>query len=202
MKGNPSVSSLVSSYMVSLRRRKVQGGEAATSARAITPEYIGRMYDFNHRPENWNIRPYQPSKRNKDNENRQWGGPRFRRQLHLAYTIAHSCLLRVDEVLKIQAHEIRLLTIMIEVQPFYLFALPSSLKHLCPIRAYADWINLTQITEGYIFWKMGSGDRISASPGAQLVRCYLDYYSSLLTSNDRARRPFLQDSVKISLTLV
>ncbi|KAJ3803644.1 hypothetical protein F5876DRAFT_54272, partial [Lentinula aff. lateritia] len=37
MKGNPSVSSLVSSYMVSLRRRKVQGGEAATSARAITP---------------------------------------------------------------------------------------------------------------------------------------------------------------------
>ncbi|KAJ3892984.1 hypothetical protein GG344DRAFT_44188, partial [Lentinula edodes] len=218
MKGNPSVSSLVSSYMVSLRRRKVQGGEAATSARAITPEYIGRMYDFNHRPENWNIRPYQPSKRNKENENQQWGGPRFRRQLHLAYTIAHSCLLRVDEVLKIQAHEIRLvpgrrkcLEITLpfrktnqfgKVQPFYLFALPSSLKHLCPVRAYADWINLTQITEGYIFRKMGSGDRISASPGAQLVCCYSDYHSSSLTSNDRALRPFLQDSVKISLTLV
>ncbi|KAJ3925352.1 MAG: hypothetical protein NXY57DRAFT_907198, partial [Lentinula lateritia] len=108
MKGNPSVSSLVSSYMVSLRRRKVQGGEAATSARAITPELIGRMYDYNHRPENWIIRPYEPSKRSKKKETEQWGGPRFRRELHLAYTIAHSCLLRVDEVLKIQAHEIRL----------------------------------------------------------------------------------------------
>lgn len=37
MLGNPSVSNVVSSYMVSLRRRKVQDGETATSARAITP---------------------------------------------------------------------------------------------------------------------------------------------------------------------
>ena len=37
MMGNPSVSDTVSSYMVSLRRRKVHLGEAATSARAITP---------------------------------------------------------------------------------------------------------------------------------------------------------------------
>lgn len=66
------------------------------------------MYDYNHRPENWIIRPYEPSKRSKKKETEQWGGPRFRRELHLAYTIAHSCLLRVDEVLKIQAHEIRL----------------------------------------------------------------------------------------------
>lgn len=34
--GNPSVSMEVATYMVSLRRRKVQGGETATSARAIT----------------------------------------------------------------------------------------------------------------------------------------------------------------------
>ena len=36
MVGNPSVSDTVSSYMVSLRRRKVQAGETQTSARAIT----------------------------------------------------------------------------------------------------------------------------------------------------------------------
>ncbi|KAJ7239048.1 hypothetical protein B0H12DRAFT_1025420, partial [Mycena haematopus] len=35
--GNPSVSPLVSQYMTSLKRRKVQAGEVATSARAITP---------------------------------------------------------------------------------------------------------------------------------------------------------------------
>ena len=37
MVGNPSVSDTVSSYMVSLRRRKVRAGETQTSARAITP---------------------------------------------------------------------------------------------------------------------------------------------------------------------
>src|ERR1700733_1037131 len=36
MVGNPSVSDTVSSYMVSLQRRKVRAGEAQTSARAIT----------------------------------------------------------------------------------------------------------------------------------------------------------------------
>ena len=36
MIGNPSVSEEVSRYMLSLRQRKVQAGEAATSARAIT----------------------------------------------------------------------------------------------------------------------------------------------------------------------
>jgi hypothetical protein len=36
MVGNPSVSDTVSSYMVSLRRRKVRAGETQTSARAIT----------------------------------------------------------------------------------------------------------------------------------------------------------------------
>lgn len=35
--GNPSVSEMVSRYMLSLRRRKVKAGETTTSARAITP---------------------------------------------------------------------------------------------------------------------------------------------------------------------
>ncbi|KAJ3778537.1 hypothetical protein FB446DRAFT_713023 [Lentinula raphanica] len=65
------------------------------------------MYDYNRKPENWNIKAYEPTKRNTDKSG-QWGGPRFRRELHLAYTLAFNCLLRVDEVLKIQAHEIRL----------------------------------------------------------------------------------------------
>ena len=36
MVGNPSVFDTVSSYMVSLKRRKVQASETQTSARAIT----------------------------------------------------------------------------------------------------------------------------------------------------------------------
>ena len=40
MVGNPSVSDTVSSYMVSLRRRKVRAGETQTSARAITEVFF------------------------------------------------------------------------------------------------------------------------------------------------------------------
>ena len=36
MRGNPSVASQVSSYMLSLRNRKARSGEVPTSARAIT----------------------------------------------------------------------------------------------------------------------------------------------------------------------
>ncbi|KAF9070190.1 DNA breaking-rejoining enzyme [Rhodocollybia butyracea] len=178
MKGNPSVSSLISSYMV-------QAGETATSSHAVTPEIIGHMYDYKRQPEHWNIRSYEPSKRKKDKESEEWGGPRFRREVHLAFTLAFACLLRVDEVLKIQAREIEIVlgqkkcikvTLPFQktnqfghVQPFYLYALPNSLKHLCPVRAYADWINLTHINEGYIFCKLGSGDRVSANPNAQLT---------------------------------
>ncbi|KJA17137.1 hypothetical protein HYPSUDRAFT_146864, partial [Hypholoma sublateritium FD-334 SS-4] len=49
--GNPSVSEQVSTYMVSLRQRKVQSGETPTSARAITPRILEDLYDYNHRPE-------------------------------------------------------------------------------------------------------------------------------------------------------
>ncbi|KAJ7093975.1 hypothetical protein B0H15DRAFT_763134, partial [Mycena belliarum] len=48
MVGNPSVSEDVSRYMVSLRKRKVRAGEVATSARAVTPEIIARLYHYNN----------------------------------------------------------------------------------------------------------------------------------------------------------
>ncbi|KAG1781314.1 hypothetical protein EV702DRAFT_1042431 [Suillus placidus] len=60
MLGNPLVSVEVSSYMCSLRRRKVQAGEVAVSARAITSHILNKMYHFNHRPENWAILDYRP----------------------------------------------------------------------------------------------------------------------------------------------
>jgi hypothetical protein len=44
--GNPSVSEAVSTYMLSLRRRKVKAGETPTSARAVTPV---SMFDNNNK---------------------------------------------------------------------------------------------------------------------------------------------------------
>ncbi|KAJ7649394.1 hypothetical protein DFH06DRAFT_1331767 [Mycena polygramma] len=46
--GNPSVSTLVSQYMTSLKRRKVHSGEAATIAWALTPSMLEKLYDVNH----------------------------------------------------------------------------------------------------------------------------------------------------------
>jgi hypothetical protein len=44
--GNPSVSEVVSTYMISLRRRKVRAGEQPTSARAITA--ASAFIDYHH----------------------------------------------------------------------------------------------------------------------------------------------------------
>src|SRR6266849_4061476 len=35
------------------------------------------------------------------------------------------------------------------------------MAHLCSVCAYADWVFATSISQGYIFRKMASGDRIS-----------------------------------------
>jgi hypothetical protein len=66
------------------------------------------MYIFNHSPENWDLKPYASG--TKDKAGGQWGGPRARRLLELAYTIAFICLLRVDEVLKIKSQDFTLLS--------------------------------------------------------------------------------------------
>jgi len=69
------------------------------------------MNRFNTRPENWDIRDYTPGTRHKDNTTmEQWGLGRARRLLTFAYNLAFTCLLRFDEVLKIQTHDITVLS--------------------------------------------------------------------------------------------
>lgn len=185
MLGNPSVSTLVSSYMCALRRRKVRLSPSpplrsmshdllssatwtgrykwARSLSALEPsprsavshklsilmlvcvcmvlqELLYKLYHYNHQPSNWDIRPYVPSvaaaqlptatatsTSTASNHPRgiveatadlgqlesssllhNWGGGRVRVLLQAVYTIAHLCLLRSDEVLKIQVHDMTL----------------------------------------------------------------------------------------------
>src|SRR5882757_6110700 len=74
---------------------------------------MGSLYDFNHRPENWDIRcwngPCNKAEKERDIAEGRWSGPYGRRALQLAYTFAFTCLLRVDEVMKIRASDIKLL---------------------------------------------------------------------------------------------
>ncbi|KDR69979.1 hypothetical protein GALMADRAFT_47239, partial [Galerina marginata CBS 339.88] len=75
MEGNPSISDKVATYMVSLRRRKVQAGETATSARAITPEILEYLYDYNHLPQNWSLSDDSRLPSELPSDIHQWGGP-------------------------------------------------------------------------------------------------------------------------------
>jgi hypothetical protein len=74
---------------------------------AMTQETLLKLYKFNTLPENWQLKAYTPGTKKKDTD--KWAGGRARRLLGLAYTIALLCLLRVDEVLKIQCHDIIIL---------------------------------------------------------------------------------------------
>ena len=70
------------------------------------------LTDFNSLPENWTILPYAPSPRVRPDRDplHKWGGGRARRLLHAIYLIAFWCLLRFDEALKIQLHDLEVIS--------------------------------------------------------------------------------------------
>ncbi|KAF9032472.1 hypothetical protein BDZ89DRAFT_1037064 [Hymenopellis radicata] len=165
--GNPSISEPVSTFMCSIRRRKTENGETPQSSRAIEPGLLEKLYIHNHKAEN--SVPGQIA-------SGSWGGGTARALLHVIYTFAFTCLLRSDEVLQTQAHDIRIIddeTIEYtlperktdqygDVKPFVLKMMPPQMAHLCPVRALAEWIKVSQITTGYLFRKIGKHDRIVA----------------------------------------
>ncbi|KAH9915998.1 uncharacterized protein B0H18DRAFT_863370, partial [Fomitopsis serialis] len=77
-KGNPSMSVLVSRYMISLRRRKTRAGHQTQSSRAITSGDLEAMYKFNHLPHNWEIKPLAPKSRTDTQSLDEWAGGRLR----------------------------------------------------------------------------------------------------------------------------
>ncbi|KAF7779026.1 hypothetical protein Agabi119p4_3374 [Agaricus bisporus var. burnettii] len=180
MEGNPSVSSVVSTYMLSLRRRKVQAGEAPVSARAITPEIMRKLYNSN------TSCPLTVQ---------AWAGPVLRKLLMFAYTLAFTCLLRIDELLKIQVHDLqpedvsdlncRTLILRLpfrktsqfgNIEPFVLTEFPPHMAHLCPVRACAAYFHATQIKDGYIFRRMMANDRIAEGSHPMTAEQFLEMF--------------------------
>ncbi|KAH7871393.1 uncharacterized protein C8R40DRAFT_1054560, partial [Lentinula edodes] len=105
--GNPSVSETVSTYMLSLRRRKTQSGDTPTSARAVTSvcmlwlfrsfskaQYLHLFY--------FNLQPQPSSSPTAKGHLR----PRARLMMNCGYNFAFCGLLRVDEMLKIHLQDI------------------------------------------------------------------------------------------------
>ncbi|KAJ7892040.1 hypothetical protein B0H14DRAFT_3691374 [Mycena olivaceomarginata] len=50
---------------------------------------------------------------------------------------------------------------------------PEHLAHICPIRAFAQWLYISEITEGYLFRKMSSGDRVSTDKNSHMTSEFL-----------------------------
>jgi hypothetical protein len=73
-------------------------------------EILARLYHYNNRPDVAEIKPVKRRKRNAPVDIHEWGGGRSRLMLHAVYVIAFLCLLRFDEALKIQIHDIRRLS--------------------------------------------------------------------------------------------
>jgi hypothetical protein len=71
---------------------------------------LKKIYDFNHQPEHWDLKPVLFYRKRKRKNVNTWGGGRARRLLHAAYVLSFLCLLRVDEVLKIGMHHIEIIS--------------------------------------------------------------------------------------------
>ncbi|KAJ7331071.1 hypothetical protein DFH08DRAFT_708672, partial [Mycena albidolilacea] len=149
-------------------------------------ETLEKLYEFNNQPVFAEIKEYAAGSRSQPKSPHDWGGARTRRLLTLAYVLSFLCLLRFDEVLKIQIHDIEWisstcikLTLPFRktnqfggIKPFYLHLFPEHLAHICPIRALAQWLYVSEITEGYLFRKMSSGDRVSTDKNSHMVRLH------------------------------
>ncbi|KAJ4486411.1 hypothetical protein C8R41DRAFT_434254 [Lentinula lateritia] len=103
MLGNPSVSETVSTYMLSLRRRKTQKGDTPISARAVSSDLLEDLYHFNNQPRYQGPQALQggfhPARKGEL-------GPRARALTNLGYDLAFCGLLRIDELLKIQLQDL------------------------------------------------------------------------------------------------
>jgi hypothetical protein len=77
---------------------------------SLPQDILKQLYDFNHTSEHWEIKSVDYYRQSKKSGNVVWGGGRTRRLLQAAYVVAFLCLLRFDEVLKIQLHHIELIS--------------------------------------------------------------------------------------------
>jgi len=192
-RGNPSISTQVSRYMVSLRRRKVRNGEAAISARAVNPALLKDIWEFNHCPENWIIHRYAPEPR-LGQDLQRWGGGRTRRLLQAMYLLAFWCLLRFDEVLHIEMHHLEVISSTCikltlpfrkteqfgEIKPFFLHFMHESDAYMCPVRALSEWIAVCGFETGYLFRRIFSGDRVDQTNHSMSSEQFLELFRNNL----------------------
>ena len=99
---------------------------AFTAYICINQEILEKLYDFNHGPENHELKDYMPGSRSQKVKSDQWRGGMSQRVLETIYAVAFLCLLREDEVLKIQWHHVEL---FLDPSPQMVLTLPFCKTH-------------------------------------------------------------------------
>ena len=152
----------------------------------LLKEDLQWLYEYNIQPALYTMQDYD---RNHPLPGAGYCGPHGRRLLNLAYSIAFVCLLRIDEVLQIEHRHVtllpsgkleinldyrktsqhggrcfrKLISLLIthtDILPFILPPMPLEMQHLCVVSAYAEWVRVTNLVDGYVFRKLDSYDRI------------------------------------------
>jgi hypothetical protein len=129
-------------------------------------------------------------------EDQEWGGAKLRIMLQCIYAISFLCLLRFDEVLRIELKDIEVidkikghikLTLpfrkthqyggksifsiftMLEIKPFHLFYNRKEL-HLDPVHLLLRWINISRLKTGPLFRRIDPHDRVVINADKALVK--------------------------------
>jgi hypothetical protein len=155
------------------------------SARSIVEKDMLDLYQINNGME---VKDWNPDYR-KGDELQNWGGPVQRLMMQAIYTISFLCLLRFDEVLKIQHHHIEVidsieghiqLTLPFrkthqngEVKPFHLWFNREKL-HLDPVHALLRWQHWSGVKAGYVFRRVTLNDQVSDAD-KPLVGCFRNF---------------------------
>jgi len=145
----------------------------------------------------------------KRNDSLDWGNAHTRCMLHFCYLLMFWCLLRYDEALSLEFHQVQLRTdsigiLYLEVQlpfrkthqtgdiaPFFLYRDDNA--YLCPIRAYLKWsallLGLGETLRGPVFRKPYAGG-VFAKDNALKPGQFLDLFRHNLLDIGLDPRPY------------
>ena len=70
------------------------------------------------------------------------------------------------------------LTPLSDVQPFDLHLQLEAEAYLCPVRALADWLRVSEIKKGYLFRKTDSSDRVTEKLTVSCTHCDASFLTS------------------------
>jgi len=126
--------------------------------------------------------------------------------MQASYLIAFTCLLRFDEVLKIQHHHIEVvdeahghirLTLPFrkthqygEIKPFPLWFQEKEKEHLDPVKALLKWMSYSQINSGFIFRKITLNDQVSEADKPLSSDVFLESFRRNLVEIGRNPLPY------------